>query len=68
LFLSTRLGGGLQAASLIRQEQIIRASHASGSLPVEMKSMFNIWLPWAVLVALAVWALTFRPERDSLNP
>lgn len=29
--------------------------------------MLNVWLPWVVLIALAVWALWFRPERDSLN-
>lgn len=29
--------------------------------------MLGVWLPWVVLVALAVWALRVRPERDSLN-
>lgn len=64
---STRLHWGTFPLSLIREEQIIRASHVSGSLPVETESMLSVWLPWVVLVALAVWALTFRPERDSLN-
>lgn len=29
--------------------------------------MLGTWLPWVVLAALALWALLFRPERDSLN-
>lgn len=29
--------------------------------------MLSVWLPGVVLIALAVWALRFRPERDSLN-
>jgi hypothetical protein len=29
--------------------------------------MFGAWFPWVVLAALALWALRYRPERDSLK-
>jgi hypothetical protein len=32
-----------------------------------MENMFGTWFPWVVLAALALWALRFRPEHDSLN-
>ena len=49
------------------QGRIIRASHGPATLALEMESMFSAWFPWVVLAALALWALMFRPERDSLN-
>jgi hypothetical protein len=30
-----------------------------------MENMFGTWFPWVVLAALALWALAYRPERDS---
>lgn len=26
--------------------------------------MFGNWFPWVLLLALALWAVTFQPERN----
>jgi hypothetical protein len=32
-----------------------------------MENMFGTWFLWVVLAVLALWALVYRPERDSLK-